>query len=89
MSVVNLDFYFEKYLVGEDYNYKSKAEIIKIEKIDKFVIVGDRLSDVKAGFLNNNISIFAKYGYGEEKEGELADIKIEKISDLLKIKALS
>ena len=88
-EIYNLDSYFEKYLVGEDYNYKSKAEIIKIEKIDKFVIVGDRLSDVKAGFLNNNISIFAKYGYGEEKEGELADIKIDKISDLLEKKALS
>lgn len=88
-KIYNLDSYFEKYLVGEDYSYKSKAEIIKIEKIDKFVIVGDRLSDVKAGILNNNISIFAKYGYGKEKEGELADIKIEKISDLLKIKALS
>lgn len=88
-EIYDLDSYFEKYLVGEDYNYKSKAEIIKIEKIDKFVIVGDRLSDVKAGFLNNNISIFAKYGYGEEKEGELADKKIDKISDLLEIKALS
>ena len=88
-EIYNLDSYFEKYLVGEDYSYKSKVEIIKIEKIDKFVIVGDRLSDVKAGFLNNNISIFAKYGYGKEKEGELADIKIDKISDLLKIKALS
>lgn len=88
-KIYNLDSYFEKYLIGEDYSYKSKAEIIKIEKIDKFVIVGDRLSDIKAGFLNNNISIFAKYGYGEEKEGELADIKIEKISDLLKVKALS
>ena len=88
-KIYNLDSYFEKYLVGEDYDYKSKAEIIKIEKIDNFVIVGDRLSDVKAGILNNNISIFAKYGYGKEKEGELADIKIEKISDLLKIKALS
>lgn len=88
-EIYNLDSYFEKYLVGEDYSYKSKSEIIKIEKIDKFVIIGDRLSDVKAGFLNNNISIFAKYGYGEEKEGELADIKIDKISDLLNIEALS
>ena len=87
-EIYNLDSYFEKYLVGEDYSYKSKAEIIKIETIDKFVIIGDRLSDVKAGFLNNNISIFAKYGYGEEKEGELADIKIDKISDLLNIEAL-
>lgn len=88
-KIYNLDLYFSKYLVGEDYNYKSKAEIISINKINNFIMVGDRLSDIKAGFLNNNISIFAKYGYGEEKEGELADIKIDKISDLLKIKALS
>lgn len=87
-KIYNLDLYFSKYLVGEDYNYKSKSEIIKINKIDNFIIVGDRLSDIKAGFLNNNISIFAKYGYGKKSEGDLSDYKIEKISDLLKIKRL-
>lgn len=87
-KIYDLDLYFSKYLVGEDYNYKSKAEIIKINKIDNFIIVGDRLSDIKAGFLNNNISIFAKYGYGKESEGYLSNYKIEKISDLLKIKGL-
>lgn len=87
-KIYDLDLYFSKYLVGEDYNYKSKAEIISINKIDNFIIVGDRLSDIKAGFLNNNISIFAKYGYGKESEGYLSNYKIEKISDLLKIKGL-
>lgn len=87
-KIYNLDLYFSKYLVGEDYNYKSKSEIIKINKIDNFIIVGDKLSDIKAGFLNNNISIFAKYGYGKKSEGDLSDYKIEKISDLLKIKGL-
>ena len=87
-KIYDLDLYFSKYLVGEDYNYKSKAEIISINKINNFIMVGDRLSDIKAGFLNNNISIFAKYGYGEESEGDLSDYKIEKISDLLKIKGL-
>ncbi|MDU5559974.1 HAD hydrolase-like protein [Anaerococcus vaginalis] len=87
-KIYDLDLYFSKYLVGEDYNYKPKVEIIKINKIDNFIIVGDRLSDIKAGFLNNNISIFAKYGYGKESEGYLSNYKIEKISDLLKIKGL-
>lgn len=87
-KIYNLDLYFSKYLVGEDYNYKSKSEIIKINKIDNFIMVGDRLSDIKAGFLNKNISIFAKYGYGKKSEGDLSDYKIEKISDLLKIKGL-
>ncbi|MDU7649594.1 MAG: HAD hydrolase-like protein [Anaerococcus vaginalis] len=70
-KIYDLDLYFSKYLVGEDYNYKSKAEIISINKINNFIMVGDRLSDIKAGFLNNNISIFAKYGYGKESEGDL------------------
>ena len=87
-KIYNLDLYFSKYLVGEDYNYKSKSEIISINKINNFIMVGDRLSDIKAGFLNNNISIFAKYGYGKESEEDLSDYKIEKISDLLKIKGL-
>lgn len=87
-KIYDLDLYFSKYLVGEDYNYKSKAEIIRINKINNFIMVGDRLSDIKAGFLNNNISIFAKYGYGKESEGYLSNYKIERISDLLKIKGL-
>ncbi|MDU4448085.1 MAG: HAD hydrolase-like protein, partial [Anaerococcus vaginalis] len=36
-KIYNLDLYFSKYLVGEDYNYKSKAEIIKINKINNFI----------------------------------------------------
>ncbi|MBS5989058.1 HAD family hydrolase [Anaerococcus hydrogenalis] len=84
-----LDLYFSKYLIGEDYDYKEKSEIIKINKIDNFIIIGDRKSDIEAGYLNDNISIFAKYGYAKKGEGNLADYKIDKISDLLKIKALS
>lgn len=84
-----LDLYFSKYLIGEDYDYKDKSEIIKINKIDNFIIIGDRKSDIEAGYLNDNISIFAKYGYAKKGEGNLADYKIDKISDLLKIKALS
>ena len=84
-----LDLYFSKYLIGEDYYYKEKSEIIKINKIDNFIIIGDRKSDIEAGYLNDNISIFAKYGYAKKGEGDLADYKIDKISDLLKIKALS
>ncbi|WP_276877841.1 HAD family hydrolase [Anaerococcus hydrogenalis] len=85
----NLDLYFSKYLIGEDYDYKDKSEIIKINKIDNFIIIGDRKSDIEAGYLNDNISIFAKYGYAKKGEGNLSDYKIDKISDLLKIKALS
>lgn len=88
-KIYNLDLYFSKYMIGEDYNYKEKAEIIKLNKIDSFIIVGDRKSDIEAGYLNQNISIFAKYGYAKKGEGDLSDYKIDKISDLLKIKALS
>ncbi|MFR1138847.1 MAG: HAD family hydrolase, partial [Anaerococcus vaginalis] len=43
-KIYDLDLYFSKYLVGEDYNYKSKAEIISINKMNNFIMVGDRLS---------------------------------------------
>ena len=88
-KIYKLDSYFSKYLVGEDYNYKSKKDIIKINQINDFIIVGDRFSDVDAGFSNNNLSIFAKYGYGKESECEKASYKIDKISDLLNIKVLT
>ena len=31
-KIYDLDLYFSKYLIGEDYDYKDKSEIIKINK---------------------------------------------------------
>lgn len=87
-KIYRLDRFFENYLIGEDFSYKEKHEILEKSLNQDFIMIGDRLSDVIAANKNNQISIFAKYGYGEEFEGKDADIKIEKIEDLLKIKVL-
>lgn len=88
-KIYDLDRYFKKYLIGEDFSYIDKYKILNKCINDNFIMIGDRLSDVMAGFKNNQISIFAKYGYGKEEEGKLSDYKIEKIEDILKIKDLS
>ncbi|NVF10706.1 HAD family hydrolase [Anaerococcus sp. AGMB00486] len=88
-EIYNLDRYIESYLVGEDFSYKEKYQILYESINDDFIMIGDRLSDIMAGFKNNQISIFANYGYSKENEGELSDYKIEKIEDILKIKVLS
>lgn len=87
-KIYNLDKYIQKYLIGEDFKYKEKYQILKENIDDDFIMIGDRLSDVMAGSKNNQLSIFAKYGYAKENEGELSDYKIEKIEDILNIKIL-
>lgn len=88
-KIYKLNQYFDKYLVGETYKYKEKFQILKENIGEDFIMIGDRQSDVMAAYKNEKISIFAKYGYGKNGEDEHSTYKIEKIDDLLSIKALS
>lgn len=87
-KIYKLDRFFDSYLIGEDFSYKEKYEILRESLNKDFIMIGDRLSDVLAANKNNQISIFAKYGYGEEFEGQDADERIEKIEYLLNLKVL-
>ena len=80
-----LDDYFDKYLVGEDYNFIDKYKILR-ENVDyDYIMVGDREEDINAGFMNGKKTIFANYGYGNPNEGKNASYHIDDISDLMKI----
>lgn len=83
-----LERFFDQFHVSEMYDYIPKHEILTkfIETLDApMIMIGDRSSDIETGRYNNIYTIGALYGYGNEKELEKADLKIQKISDLLQL----
>lgn len=89
-SIRNLGLgkYLKSYIASETYGYLSKAEIIKKNRHklqEEILIIGDRENDIEAGYKNNIKSVFCNYGFGSHHEGELADFRINKITDILKI----
>ncbi|MCI7238558.1 MAG: HAD hydrolase-like protein [Anaerococcus sp.] len=82
-EVYGLDKYFDKFLVGEDFAYQEKYKILKNLNLGEFISIGDRIGDIGAACKNSQKSIFASYGYGGSHEGDGADIRIEKIEDLV------
>ena len=82
-EVYGLDKYFEKFLVGEEFAYQEKYKILRDLKLGSFISIGDRKNDIEAARGNGQKSIFASYGYGGSHEGDGADIRIEKIEDLV------
>lgn len=81
----DLDRYFSKYFIGEDYNFIDKYKILAREMNDDYIVIGDRKEDIKAGIKNNKKTIFATYGYGSLDEAIGSDIKISSITDLKEI----
>lgn len=81
----DLDRYFSKYFIGEDYNFIDKYKILAREMNDDYIVIGDRKEDIEAGLKNNKETIFATYGYGSLDEAIGSDIKISSIADLKEI----
>ncbi|WP_296112030.1 HAD family hydrolase [uncultured Anaerococcus sp.] len=77
-----LDKYFDKYFVGEDYDFLDKYKILRKEVKEDYIVIGDRREDMEAGLKNNKKTIFVAYGYGSSSEGEGAYKKISSIKEL-------
>lgn len=87
ISTLNIKDCFD-YAECSQENDLTKIELVQEIK-DKFqgleaAVVGDRIHDIEAATENNALSIGALYGYNG-KEAELADITINKFSQLLGI----
>ena len=84
----NLNLYFDDMICTEMYDFIPKHEVLKLIKHNyemNQVIVGDRFHDIDAAIENSIYSIFCEYGYGDKKEGSLADVSIKNISEILDI----
>lgn len=83
-----LDRYFQDMVCAGAHDFIPKEDILdKIMKnypMDQ-VIVGDRHHDIVSGQVNGIPSIFCRYGYGREEEGEGAAFEIDSITELLEI----
>jgi phosphoglycolate phosphatase len=88
IDAFNLDDYFDDMVCSEMYDFIPKHEVLKLIK-DKYpvnqVIVGDRFHDIEAGVENGIYTVYCEYGYGEEKEGNMASAKIKDIRELLSL----
>ncbi|MFW6015774.1 MAG: HAD family hydrolase [bacterium] len=84
-EVFELDKYFSDLICSEDYNFIPKHIIMNniINNYPKeMIMVGDRIHDIETGKQNNIITIGCTYGYGNEKELQEADYKINSIRKL-------
>lgn len=77
--------YFSKFYDCESFGYLPKEEIFKYIKEEfpgRYIVIGDRESDLKCAYANGLKSIGCLYGYGTPDELSKADILISSISEL-------
>lgn len=80
--------YFNKMIACEEFDFKSKEDIIKDIKHEfkeRIVMIGDRYHDIDAGIKNDIFTIGCAYGFGSSKEIEEAHLIIEDIRELKNI----
>ncbi|MBQ3969307.1 MAG: HAD family hydrolase [Clostridia bacterium] len=81
-----LDRWFVGYYCAEDYKNLPKEKIFEFIKNDhpddNYVIIGDRLSDIKVGLVNNVPTVGCVYGFGSEEELEPSTAKAGSIEQV-------
>ncbi len=85
-ELFELDRYFDRYICSDTVNYAPKEEVVQsllCEYEGKFVIIGDRHHDMRAGQENGITTIACLYGFGHEDEFKNADIHIHDIRELM------
>ena len=81
-----LEKWFDDFFPAQAYNYIPKEDIFpfiaKKWPSDKYVMVGDRASDIKVGTANGIPSVGCAYGFGEPEELSDCTYVIDDIRDL-------
>ncbi len=88
INMFGLDKYFDDFYCTEQFNFMPKYQIfiqIKEKYPDDFIIIGDRDVDIEIATKHNELSIGCNYGFGSENELIDANIRINDITDLLKL----
>ncbi|MCM3570269.1 HAD family hydrolase [Neobacillus mesonae] len=95
LEVFSIEGYFKGIYSAGGQGTESKVDLVRIlldaySFMGKGVIAGDRLSDIEAGRKNHLTTIGCLYGFGDVKETYHADVKINRIEDIIPvIKTLS
>lgn len=75
------EIWFEKEGISKD---EAVGRLKNKFKEDKFIMVGDRENDIRAGRQNGGITIGAAYGFGKTEIND-ADYKVDNIQELEKV----
>jgi len=85
-ELFGLDRYFTRMVCSETYEgIEEKYKVLELTKRDfkdDMVIVGDRHHDIEAGRYNGIHTIGARYGFGDDEELSVADMRIDDIREL-------
>lgn len=85
----NINHLFNNQYSVEDFNLKSKSELVKsiiiANGIEKGIMVGDRHSDIEAGKKNNLYVIGCNFGFSSEEELVGSDIIINEFGQITEI----
>ena len=83
---MHLDNWFDGFFPAEEYGYIPKEdifkEIMKRYPGEKYVMIGDRDSDIKAGTENGIVTVGCAYGFGDREELGDATYMIDDIREL-------
>lgn len=88
VKAFQLEKYFDFIICSEMFDYIPKEDILLILKEQlpkKWMVVGDREVDVKAGLAHQAFTVACDYGYGTESELSSAHAHIKDIRELLQI----
>jgi phosphoglycolate phosphatase len=90
VEVFSLGTYFSGIYSAGGQETKSKTDLVRLLLTANLfknsgVMVGDRHSDIEAGRLNQLTTIGCLYGFGDAEEIKQADVKINRLQDLISI----
>ena len=80
--------YFAKFYASEDYGGIPKEEIfphIRAEYPGRYCIIGDRLSDMRVGYVHGFPTVACHYGYGTAEELRDADYHVHSVTELTRL----
>ncbi len=83
-----LDRYFDRFVVSEQYGYIPKKDILKAIKHElagPILMIGDRIHDMESGHANEIDTVACRYGFGREEEFVNTTYQIDDISELKEI----
>ena len=81
----SLENYFDAMYCCEDYGYRPKEEIFCriMERFrEEYVVIGDRLGDLKCAIVHKTHSIGCAYGFGSVSELASADFTAAAVTDI-------
>lgn len=87
-QALGLDSFFDAYFCAEDYGFIPKEDIFKeLQRLypdDRYIMVGDRASDIEVGIRHHIPTIGCLYGFADEGELQAASVTVSSPQEIPK-----